>query len=518
MRSVGSRISRLTTRRNILTGAAALGTTGILGSLGRAASRNRGRPNILFLLADDLRFDGVGYANADVHTPNIDRLAQDGVRFHNMFVTTAICCTSRASIFTGAYARRHGVWDFTTRLPPNLLSRSYPALLRKAGYRTGFFGKYGVGDYQTGDDMGDGIGPMPHVPPEDRESFDQVEDFDRYYAPGDAQREHHNNAMVAARAERFIHETPADRPFCLSLSFKAPHVSEPMDLLMGPYAAEPDMLQLYATKTFTEGPVVIDEVAPNDSGVWDIFTEAPQVKHAGAFNALPEYLRRSENRRRWIERFSSPWLWQDSLRKYYALITGLDRAIGRIMAALKDKGIADNTAVIFTSDNGVFLGDYGLADKQYGYEASIRVPLMIRPVERPAAQDVSVPVLNIDLAPTMLSLAGVSVPGTMSGRDLSPLWNGEQLARPWRTDFLYEHYLAGLKPPVSTWEKLIPSSEGVRNERYTYLRYPRQKGENEQLFDRVADPHELKNMIHSAPAELVERLRNRTDELIALNR
>jgi len=97
-----------------------------------------------------------------------------------MFVTTAICCTSRASIFTGAYARRHGVWDFTTKLPANLINHTYPALLRKAGYRTGFFGKYGVGDYQLGDDMGDGIGPMPHVPPEDRASFDEIEDFDRY--------------------------------------------------------------------------------------------------------------------------------------------------------------------------------------------------------------------------------------------------------------------------------------------------------------------------------------------------
>ena len=180
--------------------------------------------------------------------------------------------------------------------------------------------------------------------------------------------------------------------------------------------------------------------------------------------------------------------------------------------------MADNTVVVFTADNGVFLGDYGLADKQYGYEASIRVPLMIRPLEKPAIQDVSATVLNIDLAPTILAFAEVPLPHTMTGKDLSPLWTRAPLRQAWRTDFLYEHYLAGLKESSLVWEKLIPSSEGVRNERYTYLRYPRQKGENEQLFDRVADANELKNIIHTAPVELVEQLRKRTDELIAQNR
>jgi arylsulfatase A-like enzyme len=205
------------------------------------------------------------------------------------------------------------------------------------------------------------------------------------------------------------------------------------------------------------------------------------------------------------------------MRKYYALISGVDRAIGRIMSALKEKGLADNTVVIFTGDNGVFLGDYGLADKQYGYEAPIRVPLMIRPLERPAIQKVSAPALNVDLAPTILGFAGLPIPETMTGRDLSPLWTGTRMRRPWRTDFLYEHYLAGLNNPSAFLERFIPSSEGVRNERYTYLRYPRQTGENEQLFDRVADANELNNIVHSAPEELVELLRHRTNELIAEN-
>lgn len=180
----------LTTRRGVLKGAAALGGATLFGRIDRAWGRGHRPPNILFLLADDLRFDAVGYLNKDVRTPNLDRIAKDSLRFLNTFVTTSICCTSRASIFTGTYARRHNVWDFTTTLPPLLLKNSYPALLRNAGYRTGFFGKYGVGDYKVGDDFGDGIGPMPHVPPQDQAGFDVIEDFDRYYDPKDVNREH----------------------------------------------------------------------------------------------------------------------------------------------------------------------------------------------------------------------------------------------------------------------------------------------------------------------------------------
>lgn len=508
------------TRRTVLSGAAGLGAISLLGNINRAEGTERRPPNILFLLADDLRFDGVGYLNKDARTPNLDRLAKDGVRFLNTFVTTSICCTSRASIFTGTYARRHGVWDFGTSLPPALLKNSYPAVLRRAGYRTGFFGKYGVGDYKEGDDQGDGIGPMPHMPAADAANFDVSEDFDRYYDSKDVKREHHNNQMIAERAIAFVQSQPAHHPFCLSLSFKTPHANDVDDLLMGQYVAEPDMYALYARDIFTEGPTVNDTYQPEFAS--GPVGGVPKLNDA-SFKTLPEFLRTSESRTRWLGRFSTPFLWQDSVRKYFALVTGMDRAIGQIMAVLEQKGLADTTVVFFTSDNGYFLGDYGLSDKWYGYEASIRVPLMIRPLQRPAVQEIAATTLNIDLAPTMLALAGVPIPATMQGRDLSPLWAVRPLSRPWRTDFLYEHYLVGgLHPSVppeqlADADKFIPSSEGVRNERYTYLRYPRQKGENEQLFDRVADANELKNIIHTAPPALVKQLRKCTDELIAQN-
>jgi arylsulfatase A-like enzyme len=503
-----------TTRRSILKGAAALGAANLLGDVGHALGRGRRRPNILFILADDLRFDGVGYLNEHVRTPHIDRLAGDGVRFLNAFVTTAICCTSRASIFTGTYARRHGVWDFTTKIPPPLLRNSYPALLRSHGYRTGFYGKYGVADYLTGDDGGDGLGPQLLMPPEDKLSFDVAEDFNDYYPPKDVNREHHNNRRIADKAIGFIQAQPAGRPFCLSLSFKAPHANDEDDLLMGEYVAEPDMYALYARAIFTEGPTVNDVYRPD---FWsNVLGDTPKQNDA-AFKTLPDFIRRSISRTRWLGRFSTPFLWQDSVRKYFALVTGMDRAIGRVIAALEETGQAADTIVVFTSDNGYFLGDYGLSDKFYGYECSIRVPLVIRPLQTPRVQEVSATVLNIDLAPTLLSLAGIPIPATMQGRDLSSLWSANTPAAHWRKDFLYEHYLPRLHDPRPAYEQLIPSSEGVRNDRYTYLRYPRQSGENEQLFDRLADANEMQNIVHTAPAALVDGLRKRTDELIAQN-
>jgi arylsulfatase A-like enzyme len=131
--------------------------------------------------------------------------------------------------------------------------------------------------------------------------------------------------------------------------------------------------------------------------------------------------------------------------------------------------------------------------------------------------DISATVLNLDLAPTMLALAGAPIPPSMQGRDLSALWSEAALARPWRMEFLYEHYLSGLDNPSEPLERFIPSSEGVRDERYTYLRYPRQQGENEAFFDRLGDPGELKNIVHTAPVPLVEYYRKRTDDLIAQN-
>jgi arylsulfatase A-like enzyme len=462
--------------------------------MGRAARAGDGRPNILFLLTDDQRFDAVGYVNKAVLTPHIDELARTSLRFRNMFVTTPICAISRASIFTGTYGRRHRC-DFTTPLSPELVSHSYPALLRRAGYRTGFFGKYGVGDGMV---TGKILTERPTAA--ERAGFDMIENFGfSYFLDDDPDRKHHIHDILTERSEAFLDSCVEDQPFCLSLSFVSPHEN-----MVGKFPeiaqllpAEPDLLGLYHGTTFPDRPLM----------------------NEAAYESLPDFLRHSYARLLWQKLMSTPDQRLDYLRKYNALISGIDRVIGRLVHKLEAMGLLSNTVIIFTSDNGFFLGDYGLSQKWFGYEPSVRVPLLIRPAGAVNGQDIHHTALNIDLAPTMLALAGVPTPERMQGRDLSALWTGAP-TQSWRTDFLYE-FMTSYDPATQArrerGKKSIPSSEGVRDQRYTYLRYPAQKRNNEFLFDRHSDPGELSNLVGKAPVELLNYYRRRTDELIALN-
>jgi arylsulfatase A-like enzyme len=462
--------------------------------VGRAAPSGDGRPNILFLLTDDQRFDAVGYVNQAVLTPQIDKLASASLRFRNMFVTTPICAISRASIFTGMYGRRHRC-DFSTSLSSELASCSYPALMRRAGYRTAFFGKYGVGDGMV---TGKILTERPTAA--ERAGFDVIENFGfSYYLDGDPDHKHHIHDILAERSEAFLDSCVKDQPFCLSLSFVSPHEN-----MVGHFPeieqllpAEPDLLRLYHGKTFPDRPLM----------------------NAAAFESLPDFLRHSYARLLWQKILSTPEQRLDYVRKYNALISGIDRVVGRLVRKLEAMDQLSNTIIIFTSDNGFFLGDYEMSEKWFGYEPSIRVPLFIRLPGAVSGQDIDQTALNIDLAPTMLALAGVPIPERMQGRDLSVLWTGESTQR-WRSDFLYEFmtsYDPATRARSERGRKSIPSSEGVRDERYTYLRYPFQKRDSEFLFDRHTDPGELSNLAGKAPIELLNYYRRRTDELIALN-
>ncbi len=195
------------------------------------------------------------------------------------------------------------------------------------------------------------------------------------------------------------------------------------------------------------------------------------------------------------------------VRGYYRMISGVDLVIGRIRAALKKRGLADNTIIIFTSDNGYFLGERGFADKWYIYEHSIRVPLLVFDPRAPKVDRgrvVEAMALNVDLGPTMLDLAGIEIPKLTQGRSLLPLLKGKTPAD-WRTDFFYEHLFE---------RKNIPKSEGVRTERFTYVRWFEQKPVVEELYDHEADFDEMKNLIAEPKyAEVLEKLRKRTTEL-----
>ena len=445
----------------------------LLGICGAAklSAAEPAKPNLLFLLSDDQRWDAMGCAgNPVVRTPELDRLAAEGTRFVNAFVTSSVCAASRASIFMGQYERAHHCNFNSVSLQRAQLEKSYPWLLRAAGYHTGFIGKYGVADL--------------------KHDIEGAEVFDRwfgFYGQGlyfpKAHGGKHLNEITVEQAREFLRGVPAGKPFCLSVSFKAPHSGRGY-LSFEP---EPDLRDLYANLTVPH----------------------PPTARAELFDALPEFLRTSNARTNyWEQRFSTEEKFQSNMKDYYRLITGMDRAIGRIRAALAENGFDRNTVVIFLSDNGDMHGDYGIGGKQLLYDASLRVPLVVCDPRAPAAargrprEELA---LNIDIAPTLLDYAGVPAPRGMQGRSLAPIARGESPA--WRDDFFCENNFRQR-------DQAYPLIEGVRTVRWKYARYPELKPVVEQLFDLTADPQEIHDLARAPErAADLSRLRARCDAL-----
>ena len=436
----------------------------LVASAEACAGEQAKRPNLIFLLADDLRPDVLGcYGDRLAKTPHIDDLAKRGVRFRHHFVTTSICAVSRASIFTGQYARRHRINDFATNLTAEQFAQGYPALLKAAGYRIGFIGKYGVGNKmpeQTQFDFWKGFGGQGNY-------FDKGTPL-------------HMNRRMGDQAIEFLKSSDKAKPFCLSLSFKCPHAQDK------------------APREFPPDPQDEDEFK-------NTVFPTPKTAADKFFQLLPEPVRKSEGRVRWERRFNTPEKSQEIIRDYYRLVTGMDREIGRIVAELQRLGLTENTIIVFTSDNGFFFGERGLADKWFMYEDSIRVPCIVMDPRIPerrgrALEQMS---LNIDFAPTLLDYAGAAIPKAMQGKSLRPLVNGENPA--WRHDWYYEHH---------TLPKIIPPSEGIRTTRFTYLRWVAMDPVVEELYDLATDPYQEHNLVNDEAQRVpLQRLRERWEEM-----
>ncbi len=421
--------------------------------------------NVILLVSDDQRWDALGAAGNDViHTPHLDRLAEEGVRFPQAFVTTSICMTSRASIFTGQYMSRHGITRFGKPLSPEAFAETYTGLLREAGYWTGFVGKYGVG----------------RIRPED---FDFARAYEgRHWMQVDGEKIHitERNAQDALT---FLNERPDDQPFLLSVSFFAPHAEDraPEQYLPQDWSAE-----------FYEGVTV---------------PESPLMDEA-YLEALPHFLAQpaNEGRVRFHWRFDTPERYQEYMINYFRLITEVDEVVGRIVQQLKDQGVYDNTLILYIGDNGYFHAERGLADKWYPYEESIRVPLIIRdPRQCPGDQGAVLDqmALNIDLAPTIVAAAGLPVPERMQGEDLAPLYLSDDPPQ-WRDEFFYEH-------PTITRRERIPTSLAVVRRDWKYVLWPEWE-DYEQLFDLQTDPTEKRNLAHDPDyADKLEEMRRRLD-------
>ena len=443
-------------------------------SLGCASGTRKGAVdpaplNIVLLYADDWRHDTLGCAgNPVVQTPRLDALARDGVRFTHNSVTTAICGVSRATMLTGQWMSRHGNRAFDMFRTP--WSETFPAQLRAHGYWVGHIGKWHNGKFPAAeyDSPASALANGTH-----------------WIAQPDGTRIH-----VTQKNERdaigFLRARPADKPFCLTVAFFATHAE---DGNKQQYLPQPESMSLYRDVTIPVPPTATD----------------------AAFRALPPFLAnaRNEGRNRWTWRFDTPERYQESMKNYYRLATEVDAACGRVLDELRAQGVLDRTLVVFTTDNGYFHGEHGLADKWYPYEESIRVPLIVWDPRMPAARRGTTDdalTLNVDLAPTILAAARIAPPAAMQGRDLAPLYLD---ARPpaWRSEFLYEHAML-------TSRDFIPASEALVTREWKYILWP--DWGVEQLFDLAHDPREERDLSRDpAQSERLAAMRARSKDLAA---
>jgi len=470
------------------------------------------RPNLLVLLTDDQRPDTLGCYAPDrpLPTPNIDKLAADGIRFTQGFVTTPICAVSRACILTGRYACNARMTRFRSVMSEEVFENSYNMLLQKAGYYTGQLGKYGVRST--------------------KEQIARFDFFDGSQDQGPPFREYkgktlHDSEWLTQRTSDFLDSVPEGSPFCLQVNYKAPHFSAK------PAPEDDHLLDDY---TFPRDPLDNDSVAAK----------------------VPELVRGSFLDVCYRQVFDRGDDHNPFCRQYHEKIASMERSVGDIRKMLKERGLADNTVIIFLSDHGAHWGDRHFYGKWSPYDPSLRVPFIVYD-PRPQAQKGVVRdemVLNIDVAPTLLELAGVGIPEVMDGKSLLPLLVSENPAKrglcrepcrtpdrhgarqgvrhglqtpeepevahaaglkpdtrnltpeKWRTHFFFEHYHSGAN------RNYIARNEGIRTLDAKYLRWVDPPEPIEEVYDLRQDPMETRDLTTDPEQQArVKQLRARFD-------
>lgn len=430
------------------------------------------RPNILVVFVDDLDQRTFGFmGDSIIQTPNIDRLAGEGVVFKNAFVTTATCITSRGTFMTGRYAARTGIYfDQYNGFSDEQIEMIFPRILHEAGYHTGYVGKWHLGEVPEG------------VFDDDQKFLGQGRFWDEDEWPGEGT---HLTDRLGDQAVEMIRNTPDDKPFAITVGFKAPHVQDGFHPVE-PYPASPSTAVLYE----------LEEIP------------APLLSDREFFDSQPALLRESLGRVRWEYRLGPPESlnFQRSLRRYYRMVTGVDEQLSKMVEALRENGQLDNTIIVFTSDHGMYLGERGLAGKWLGHDTSIRIPLIVYDPRLPDSEQGTQRdpmVLMIDFNPTILEWAGLSADDDVQGRSFAPILDGTT-PNNWRSEFFYEHH---------SFADRIPRNEGVRTERYKYLNFLDSDPLYEELYDLENDPYEEINLANDPEyVDLLQEMRAKWEQ------
>ena len=408
------------------------------------------------ILVDDLRADAVGYSgNRRAKTPAIDALAAEGARFENAYVTTSLCCPSRASLLTGLYAHAHGVVSNGQDLPKK--QQTYATWLQRAGYDTAYIGKWHMGD-RTDPRPGwghwisfKGQGQYLYPDGQKAKKDDRTFNFDGTEREMDG----YVTDLLGDLAAGWLKERPADKPWLLVLSHKAVHAP------------------LLAPERYREG-------------FRGLTCPPPLPDTDAAYAGKPGWLRRMRASELGVDGVyrgrEDPDEWY---RNYFRCLAAVDDSVGKLVATLKETGAWEKTVVVFTSDNGFSFGERGVVDKRNFYEESVRVPLVVTgPGVVPA--DRKEFALNVDLAPTLLELAGLQPPADLHGASLVPLLRGT-VPDTWRKEWFYEYFFERIYPQT-------PTVLGLRSGKWKLVTY-HGVWETDELYDLDADPGEVANRV-----------------------
>ena len=490
-----------------------------------AGGRESGRPNIVYIMTDDHAYQTVGAYGHPISrlapTPNIDRLAREGMLFREAFVENSISAPSRATLLTGVYSHRHGQTTLSYGIMDTTLVH-FPELLRAEGYLTAIFGKWhlsvepkGFDHYDLLWDQGEYYNPVMRTP----------ETGGRY-----VRQEGYATDIITDHALAWLDaRRDDDAPFCLMIHHKAPHRNWMADL---------KYLDLYEDVEFPEPETLFDDYATRGDQMRQ--QQLTIDRHMGyAFDFKVEELKDEptlqyihdswdiamstltpEQRRVWDDSYGRKnrdfladrpegkellrWKYQRYIHDYCRTIRSVDDQIGRVLDYLEESGLMDNTLIVYTSDQGFLLGEHGLYDKRFMYEESFRTPLVMR-LPGGVRGNIAEMVQNIDYAPTFLELAGVAVPDDIQGVSLLPLLRGEHPAG-WRRSLYYHFY----EYPA---EHMVRRHYGVRNDRWKLIHFYNDIDQWE-LYDLQEDPHELRNL-YGLPEYAAPR-REMTDELVRL--
>lgn len=490
--------------------------------------KDLGQPNIIVMYSDDHTAQAIGAYRESLDyglkldhtpTPNIDRLAEEGMRFDNAFVTNSICKPSRAVLLTGTHNHKNKVW--TNRESIDVDLQTFPKLLQQAGYQTAMVGKWHLGTEPQGFDYYEilhGQGP--------------------YYNPtmrtpnGDIDRQGHTTEIITNRALSWLKQRDQKEPFMMMYNQKAPH----RNWVPGPNHLDdyrdrdlPEPSSLYYDYSGLSSPAKNQEmeIANHLSWGWDLklskdpetgkpvdsweslvnrnnLTEEQLGRLKDAYRADNQEL--YENWDQMSEKDKLRWKYQRYVKDYLRVIRGLDDGVGRLMNYLKRENLYKNTVVIYAGDQGFFLGENGWFDKRWIYEESMRMPLIVHWPEGIQPKSVNDQLVqNLDLAPTILDLADLQIPEKMQGKSLVPLLKGDNPPE-WR-DAVYYHYYEG-PPRVHN----VAKHYGVRTDRYTLTHYYEQ--DEWELFDLQEDPEQLQS-VYDDPgySDVRERLKEKIDQL-----